>query len=189
MDAFMDKLAQKLTAQEMIKANAAADAAEMNRLKNQVSQYEELLREMRDISRKNTMTAEQVSKLAADCTAKLQSTDKVSVLIDESIAKIKEVQAESQDIQPLEEKLTELKTVFEAMQAEITEYVHKENVKVYRNVQAVVVEEFSKLNESIGETMKANTVKVNAVFGISIAAVLAAAAGVVLQMLTLLKII
>lgn len=33
MDTFIDKLAQKLTAQEMIKANAAADAAELQRRK------------------------------------------------------------------------------------------------------------------------------------------------------------
>lgn len=34
MDTFMDKLAQKLNAQEMIKANSAADA-EKDQLKNQ----------------------------------------------------------------------------------------------------------------------------------------------------------
>ena len=33
MDTFMDKLAQKLNAQEMIKANSAADAEEMDQLK------------------------------------------------------------------------------------------------------------------------------------------------------------
>ena len=32
MDTFMDKLAQKLNAQEMIKANSAADAEEMDQL-------------------------------------------------------------------------------------------------------------------------------------------------------------
>ena len=38
MDTFMDKLAQKLNAQEMIKANSAADAEEMDQLKNQPQQ-------------------------------------------------------------------------------------------------------------------------------------------------------
>lgn len=36
MDTFMDKLAQKLNAQEMIKANSAADAEEMDQLKSQL---------------------------------------------------------------------------------------------------------------------------------------------------------
>ena len=41
MDMFMDKLAQKLTAQEIIKANTAADVEELNRLKNQIAEYNE----------------------------------------------------------------------------------------------------------------------------------------------------
>ena len=40
MDTFMDKLAQKLNAQEMIKANSAADAEEMDQLKSQLREYD-----------------------------------------------------------------------------------------------------------------------------------------------------
>ena len=40
MDTFMDKLAQKMNAQEMIKANSAAEAAKMEQLQNQVAEYE-----------------------------------------------------------------------------------------------------------------------------------------------------
>ena len=36
MDTFMDKLAQKLTAQEIIRGNLAADAEEMDTLKEQM---------------------------------------------------------------------------------------------------------------------------------------------------------
>ncbi len=36
MDTFMDKLAQRLTAQEMIRANTAAEVEELNGLRNQV---------------------------------------------------------------------------------------------------------------------------------------------------------
>ena len=43
MDMFMDKLAQKLTAQEIIKANTAADIEELNKLKNQIAEYNECL--------------------------------------------------------------------------------------------------------------------------------------------------
>jgi hypothetical protein len=39
------------------------------------------------------------------------------------------------------------------------DYVHKENVKVYRNVQASVVEELNKQTESLGAEVKALTVK------------------------------
>ena len=43
MDIFVDKLAQRATAQEIIKANTAADVEELNRLKNQVVEYNECL--------------------------------------------------------------------------------------------------------------------------------------------------
>ena len=49
MDTFMDKLAQKLNAQEMIKANSAADAEEMDQLKNQLREYDECLAQMQQV--------------------------------------------------------------------------------------------------------------------------------------------
>ena len=39
MDNFMDKLAQKFSAQEMIKANSQAEAEEMKLIQMQVSEY------------------------------------------------------------------------------------------------------------------------------------------------------
>ena len=47
MDMFIDKLAQKLTAQEMIKANMAADAEEMNKLKGKTKEYAEALEQIK----------------------------------------------------------------------------------------------------------------------------------------------
>ena len=41
MDTFMDNLAQRLSAQEMISANTAAEAEELNQLKVQVKDYDE----------------------------------------------------------------------------------------------------------------------------------------------------
>lgn len=51
MDTFMDKLAQKLNAQEMIKANSAADAEEMDQLKNQLREYDECLAQMQQANK------------------------------------------------------------------------------------------------------------------------------------------
>ena len=50
MDNFMDKLAQKFNAQEMIKANSQAEAAEMKKLQLQVAEYEKILQEMRKLN-------------------------------------------------------------------------------------------------------------------------------------------
>ena len=45
MDNFLDRLAQKLSSQEVIKANAQAEAAELKRLRTQLGAYEEWLAE------------------------------------------------------------------------------------------------------------------------------------------------
>ena len=50
MDTFMDKLAQKLTAQEIIRGNLAADAEEMDTLKEQVKDYQECIDQVKAIS-------------------------------------------------------------------------------------------------------------------------------------------
>ena len=60
MDTFMDKFAQRKKAQGMIDANAAADTAKMEKLKNQINEYEHLLQEMRKV---NLRTAENVDKM------------------------------------------------------------------------------------------------------------------------------
>ncbi|MDE6517353.1 MAG: hypothetical protein K2L18_05850, partial [Acetatifactor sp.] len=49
MDTFIDRLAQRLTAQEMIKANSAADAEELRKVQGQVKQYEAYLDELQNI--------------------------------------------------------------------------------------------------------------------------------------------
>ena len=71
MDNFMDKLAQKFNAQEMIKANAQAEANEMQRLQEQVAAYESILQDMRKLNYKNS-----------------ELTDKIYALVDESINKV-----------------------------------------------------------------------------------------------------
>ncbi len=43
MDTFMDRLSHRKSSQEMIQANSAADAAKMEQLQNQVTEYDTLL--------------------------------------------------------------------------------------------------------------------------------------------------
>ena len=67
--------------------------------------------------------------------------------------------------------------------------MHKECVKVYRNVQAAVVEENEKQTEEIAEKVKSGLVgRLNGVLGVSIAALLVAAADIVLHVLSMLHI-
>ena len=67
----MDNISQKLNSQEIIKANAAADAAEMENLekqlvlfKDQMEKYDDCLQEMRKLNLKNIESAQGVQSLA-----------------------------------------------------------------------------------------------------------------------------
>ena len=83
MDVFMDKLAQRLTAQDIIQANTAADTEEMNKLKLQIAEYHQCLA--------------QLQKLLDEETAKLRNSqvsgDNVNRLVEEGIAKIRSIQS------------------------------------------------------------------------------------------------
>ena len=52
MDTFIDKLAQKRNAQEMILANMTAEAAKMEQMQSQMKAYDELMQEIRQVNLK-----------------------------------------------------------------------------------------------------------------------------------------
>lgn len=235
MDTFMDKLAQKLNAQEMIRANSAADAAELSRIKEQNAEYDALIQKIKESSEGNAKSAvkleqsiiqvaehteraaqnieqtarnaeitEQNAKKAAENAVRIeQSVElvernaekveanalKIEELVAAGISKIEEMQATGQNTEELNGLLAELKKVQAEQFDTLTDHVHKENVKVYRNVQAVVVEELEKQNETVGKTMNTVAKKVGMAVGISIVAMLAAAGGLAFQILTYLHII
>lgn len=169
MDMFMDKLTHKLTAQEMIKANAAADAAELTQLREQTATYEALFEKMKQSSDQNAAEIEN--------------------LVASAMAKIEEIKAGTKDTEDLKQILDELKKLQSEQYEQLTDHVHKENVKVYRNVQAVVVDEAAKQNETTGRTLSSISGRIGGVMGISIAALLISIAGLVFQILVYLHII
>lgn len=105
MDTFIDKLAQKFTSNDMIKANVSAEAKENRKLREQVENYEKLLQDMRLVNMKN-----------------LESAQKITDILEKDTCK--------KDVDNREE--------LEELFNRANENVHKENVLVYRNVQAVV---------------------------------------------------
>ena len=121
MDTFMDKLAQKFTAQEMIKANSAAEAAELQRVREQVKKYNDCLQEMKQVNDDTQATLVQIKETLAAGVEQFKNAE----------------------------------IPLEGMSNDIMDFVHKENVKVYRNVQAVVVEELKKQNEELSAKLDA----------------------------------
>ena len=159
MDTFMDKLAEKLNAEEIIQANRSADIDQ----KIQKKQQEELA----------------VLQVEFD---KIQN-----------------------EFEAIQENIGKLQKIVEAQHAGTNDHVHKENVKVYRNVQAVVVDEAAKQDESIRllsetvEAMKAEAAAAAAakktpgilkgILGVSIVTMLLTAGFVAFQVLLYLGIL
>lgn len=226
MDTFMDKLASKLNAQEMIRANSAAEAKENERLHKEVEVYKQCLQEMREISLQNASTADEVAELvkaSMDKIAAIQAesgkSDDVIVAIqsksDDMIAAVKNnsdvmlssmrgaLQTNANTVMSAiegssEKILSELQTGNDGFKdalknellAEIKkelksqeENVHKECVKVYRNVQAVITEENEKQTDEIISAQSKNSKKATAALVCGILAMSFAALGLVVSVL------
>lgn len=156
MDNFMDKIAQKLNSQEVIRANSAADAAQIEKLQEQVREYDACMKEMRKLNLKNVENEQKIQELLIkneECVQKLfdECSMGMQQITQECLTKMQTVNSKSEKAAQIEEALEDMRKLSAANMNKIDElfkqsddYVHKENVKVYRNVQAVVVEEMEK---------------------------------------------
>lgn len=193
MDNFMDKIMQKVNSQDMILANSAAEAAEMEKLENQLAlfkeqmdKYDDCLQEMRKLNLKNIESAQGVQQLADQANEKLgqtvgeveaasvsriQQTSDLSVAginnasslavegikqtsdisiasinrtVDESLAKIAVIQENAGNIEEITETMSGIQTKQEELFKSLEDFLHTDNVKVYRNVQAAMIEELGK---------------------------------------------
>ena len=161
MDNFMDKLAQKFNAQELIKANSQAEAEEMKKLQMQVAEYERILQEIRRLNYKNTELSEQLSTMICDNTDKIQAMkeDERKLMaalrdITDEQTRNREADMERRELERIEKEkgtASEMEMLTAMLQEKFQQaddFVHKENVKVYRNVQAAMTEELRKYTEN-----------------------------------------
>ncbi|MBO5056363.1 MAG: hypothetical protein J6C64_08470 [Lachnospiraceae bacterium] len=195
MDNFMDKIAQKLNSQDMIRANSAADAAELEKLENQMAlfkeqmgKYDDCLQEMRQLNLRNIESAQGVQELTeqasekiektvgevqAASVSKIQQTSDLSIAgiqqtsdasiaeikqtsdisiaginqtVAEGLAKIAEIKenADKDNLVKITEEVAELQGKLEQAFKNLEDFLHTDNVKVYRNVQAAMIEELEK---------------------------------------------
>ena len=210
MDNFMDKLAQKISAQELIKANSQAEAEELQRLQMQVSEYEKILQEMRKLNYRNTELSEKLDLMIGDNAGKIQNMKEEEQRLIAALRDLTDEQTRNREaeLERREEERLERERAEEARkQTDITaitdllenkfqksdDFVHKENVKVYRNVQAVVVDEIKRSVENAQSEQSALkkelNAKLNKVLVISVISMLASAASVVLWALMVTGII
>lgn len=198
MDNFMDKIAQKLGAQEAIRANAAADAAQIERLEAQVAEYDSCIKEMRRLNLRNAENEQKLKEMAENIGGQMKAlmeqndrqmgllvengSKQIEQLVEENCEQIRQLAEESNrqikqiteecivKLQGVEEKTEdederkeEVQKILEELRAALAEnmvkveeqfrqsddFVHKENVKVYRNVQAATAEELEKQTQAV----------------------------------------
>lgn len=134
MDTFMEKVAGKLAGGDVIKANSEAEARQLEAYKARVEELEKAVSDMRRLSLKCVETNEATGQL-----------------VQGAIEKIEEVQAGKADanLDDVKKLLDELKSGIEDSFKKAEEENHKENVRVYRNVQATVIDELKQQSEAI----------------------------------------
>jgi hypothetical protein len=266
MDTFTDRLAQRLAAQEIIKANSAAEVEKMQKLQSEVRDYQECVAQMRimngELQHEVDRLAQIVGGMVTGGTGQQAiDTDKLRSVLSEAFARqaemIKAQMTANTDIkadmltgekltaaldtftgekltaaldtftgeklttaldtvsrdltgkldallpkweevasrtdteqnlavqmQKVQEEITsklegvsqnaaglaEQKRLIQETQDKLEEHIHKENVKVYRNVQAVIMEESTKQSEAVTESMRKVSGKVKATVGLSVTA-------------------
>lgn len=224
MDSFIDKSAQRKNAQEMIRANAMAEAREREKLTQKLSEYELIMQEMRRCNLNNLESSEKVKELLAESLHKIAEAQKQNdVKSDKSVEELRvflERLAEqmtkfAQDQQERMAEFTEeqhrlitemlekqqsrmdelagqqaaqMKTIEELLHAS-DEFGHKEAVKVYRNVQAVIEGALPKQTEEIKSAIKNAAENKKKATGMTVLWVLtfaAAAANVVINVLKIM---
>lgn len=244
MDNFFDRITNRFSGHDAIKANSEAEAAEMRKLKSQaeqaqkvLAQYDNCMQEMRKLNLRNTESAKAVRELIENAqtvlnsmkdlelsgkeerseeivaiinekstalsekmaafTDKMTDTDEnVSALADMLVNRDKKIAALADQLKDIEgkiaalpeqmteddskitelaekmadidgkiaiisektaaadEKLTGILNADSSLKADLENAVHKENVKVYRNVQASLMEEMSKQTDTLKEDLQ-----------------------------------
>lgn len=149
MDNFMDKLAQRFSAQDIIAANTKAEEAEFKHMQDQIREYDECLKEMRELNLKTIEENDKLQKLTEEAVEKIQNADQIKKVAEAALAKIAEIKGEDSAPQmealqricdTLEESKEETKKAFDQLE----ESTHKECVKVFRNVQVITADEVKK---------------------------------------------
>lgn len=134
MENLMEKVTQRLGAQEIIRANVAAEAAETERLKKQEENYKSEIAELKENASRTEDLLMQIRTYIGKNNN--ENNDEIVHLVDELDKNLKTMLEETND--KLSKRLDET-----------DEKNHDVGVRVYRNVQASLVDEQKKQTEEI----------------------------------------
>ncbi|MCR4617912.1 MAG: hypothetical protein K5669_06975 [Lachnospiraceae bacterium] len=195
MDTLMDKLASKLNAQEMIRANGEAQALQMDYLKTQVSEYQGCLDRLSQVCDElgnlenrignlslpeNTKNDEAIEDIKSKLEGLSESTENQLKNLSESTESRLKNLSES-----TESKLNDLTESLGKASTE--ENLHKEGVRIYKNIQASMVNELEPIEEEIKITGKTLGLKIGSIKAIAIIALCLSGVSLLLQIFNVLR--
>ena len=149
---------------EMIRANGAAEAAQTDRLKAEVEDYAQVVSELRELYEKNNELVQKLQFMNRNATEGVrtllednnrQSTEKLAELeawdhkAFESEMRAAISDAREQIVGSIRESSGAAQDLFQ----EANEFNHRDNVRVYRNVQASMIAELSKQTQELNEKL------------------------------------
>ena len=149
---------------EMIRANGAAEAAQTDRLKAEVEDYAQVVSELRELYEKNNELVQKLQFMNRNSTENVrtliednnrQITEKLSELEEwdhkafENGMKAAVSDAREQIVGSIRESSAAAQDLFQ----EANDFNHRDNVRVYRNVQASMIAELSKQTQELNERL------------------------------------
>ena len=149
---------------EMFRANGAAEAAQTDRLKAEVEDYAQVVSELRELYEKNNELVQKLQFMNRNATEGVrtllednnrQITEKLAELeawdhkAFESEMRAAISDAREQIVGSIRESSGAAKDLFQ----EANEFNHRDNVRVYRNVQASMIAELSKQTQELNEKL------------------------------------
>lgn len=174
-----------------------------------MEKYDDCLQEMRQVNLKNIETAQDVQQLAdkmgqhlgktageveAASVSKIKETSDLSMAgiqkaIDESLAKIAEIKEHADNTQQIAEMVNELQDKTENVIKNLEDFLHTDNVKVYRNVQASMVEELDRRTGELKEELQKTQKKSGILFPLVLITMILSALNLIVAVLGLLGIL
>ena len=149
---------------EMIRANGAAEAAQTDRLKAEVEDYAQVVSELRELYEKNNELVQKLQFMNRNATEGVrtllednnrQITDKLAELEawDHKAFETEMRAAISDAREQIVGSIRESSGAAQDLFRESNDFNHRDNVRVYRNVQASMIAELSKQTQELNEKL------------------------------------
>ncbi len=154
MDTFDNNYPQQFNAQIRIRPNSDAEARQLEALERQAQENDDVIREMRSLNMKTIEMMNRVEAVLNQVSASGAGMDQVDIRmkLDQILASMGEGSGGDSEVLA---KLEEVRDSIAAQGQASNEYVHDQNIKVYRNVQGCVKDELEKSGRAITEANNA----------------------------------